>query len=500
MAKPQHIQWLREGVDSWNTRRSQAKLPNDPGFIFPDFRGTDLFSELRGSGYKETLGFLSVKGFFLDDINLEHGRFQNTQLQHFSFRRANLKQAEFKGASLWGSDLSDAKLNGADLNSADLLGVDLRGAELIRANLTRAILHGAKLEGANLQNATLSDTDFTNTQPWTSILFPDPKDLVKTPHNLPKEIGKIGDLAHIRQSLEDPYKNSWEGTSFNNGYMFYFRGEGDDSWELRPYIMRKEKAILRDKEGEMLLDLMSKRPEDFIGATSALSQWVIAQHHGLKTRLLDITRNPLVALFHACEHPSDSSGDVLAVDGTFHVFVVPKDIVKTFESDAVSVVANLAKLPRSEQDRLMGTSLAPDKNALKEPFDRTNKYFRTMRRLYHYIRQEKPHFKEQIDIRDLFRIFVVEPQQSFERIRVQSGALLLSAFHERFETEEVLKLNKNTPIYHHYKLTVPADKKDEIADELKFLNMTREVLFPGLDTAAEAIVKRYEEHNSRKTE
>ena len=86
--------------------------------------------------------------------------------------------------------------------------------------------------------------------------------------------------------------------------------------------------------------------------------------------------------------------------------------------------------------------------------------------------------------------------QSFERIRAQSGAFLISALHERFETEKIRELNKNTPVYHHYKLTVPADSKNSILDELKLLNITSEVLFPGLDKAAEAIVKRYEKRNS----
>ena len=499
MADPKHMEWLREGVNSWNARLQQQKPFPDPNFFRPNFIGANLTSGLEESACKTREGFfLFTKGFVLDGINLRGGLFQNAQLPYFSLRDANLAQAQFEKAELWNSDLRSAKLDGANLTDAYLSNVDLQGAKLTYADLTRAQLAGAKLNGADLRKAILSGADFTNTQPWTSILFPDPRGPVAAPSDSLEKVGKIGDLAIVRQSLEDHYKNSSKETSFNDDYLFYFRGEGNNSWKLSPYIMRKGKAVLRNKEGEMLLDLMSRRPEDFIGATSALSQWVIAQHHGLKTRLLDITRNPLVALFHACEHPSDSSGKILSRNGILHVFVVPKSIVKTFDSDAVSVVTNLAKLPRSEQDRLMGKLVGPGETPSIEELllDRTNKYFHIMDRLYHYIRQEKPHFKERIDIRDFFRVFVVEPQQSFERIRVQSGAFLFSAFHERFKTGEILKLNKNTPVYHHYKITVPANSKNEILDELKFLNITREVLFPGLDTAAEAIVKRYEKLNS----
>ncbi len=496
MADQQHIQWLREGVDSWNARRLPAKFFSHPNFFFPDFIGANLLLLLQGAGYKVRKVLPSGEGFILDGINLNSGFFRDAQLPYFSFRGANFEMARFEKALLSSTDFSNANLQGANFTDAFFMDANLQGTDLTGANFTRAKLVGVDLRGANLRKAILDSTDLTGAQPWTSILFPDPQGPVTAP-DYPKEVKKIGDLAIIRQSFEDHYKNSMKGISFNDGYMFYFRGEGNHSWKLSPYIMREEKTVLRNKEGEMLLDLMSQRPEDFIGATSALSQWVIAQHHGFKTRLLDITRNPLVALFHACEHPLDSSGKILHVDGILHVFVVPKNIVKTFDSDAISVVTNLAKLPRSQQDRLMGqrvesSELTPEKIV----FDRTNKYFHIMDRLYHYIRQEKPHFREQIDIKDFFRVFVVEPQQSFERIRVQSGAFLLSAFHERFETEEILKFNKNTPVYHHYKVNVPVDRKDKILDELKFLNITREVLFPGLDTAAEAILKRYEKRNS----
>ena len=71
-----------------------------------------------------------------------------------------------------------------------------------------------------------------------------------------------------------------------------------------------------------------------------------------------------------------------------------------------------------------------------------DEYHEAMGRLYHFIHEEKPYFKIRIDPRDFFRVFVVEPQQSFERIRAQSGAFLISAFHERFERDEIRKIQR----------------------------------------------------------
>ena len=126
----------------------------------------------------------------------------------------------------------------------------------------------------------------------------------------------------------------------------YFRGESRCSWELRPSAMRSEAGPV---EGQLLLELMSRRPQDFSGVTSALAQWVLAQHHGLPTRLLDITRNPLVGLFHACEERNSQDKD-----GCLHTFAVPQTLIKPFNSDAIGIIANFAKLFAYEQSLLMG--------------------------------------------------------------------------------------------------------------------------------------------------
>ena len=82
---------------------------------------------------------------------------------------------------------------------------------------------------------------------------------------------------------------------------------------------------------------------------------------------------------------------------------------------------------------------------------------------------------------------MVEPQQSSERIRAQSGAFLVSAFHERFERRQILEQNPGIPVYEYYPLVIPGDSKSDIMDVLQLLQITRENLFPGLDSSARAV-------------
>ena len=253
--------------------------------------------------------------------------------------------------------------------------------------------------------------------------------------------------------------------------LLYFRGESQCRWELRPSVMRDG---LAEYEGEMLTEFMTRRPEAFNGVNYALAQWGLAQHYGLKTRFLDITRNPLVALFHACEKDSGAAGRI-------HVFGVPRPIIKSFNSDTISIIANLAKLTQERQYALLGHS------------GRSNEeeYARAMGLLLQLIRIEKPYFEERINLEDLYQVFVIEPQQSHDRIRAQAGAFLTSAFHHRFERNEVLRHNDRITIYAHDMLSIPSESKPVIIDELQLLNITRETLFPGLDESTGEITERY---------
>lgn len=444
MANPEHIEWLLEGVEAWNARRI------DTPFV-PDLSGANIpesfYNDGQFSSWQDFDGrpYLEVEAIPLSGVN-----FAGADLTGAILSPANFAEAIFRGAKLVGADLSGTSLTKADLSFANLYETDLSNAGL----------RGVKLEGTNVQKAHLY---------WQSKP-PEPYELrhwhVKTVSEL---LNKVLDIDEHYQSKRGEFR-------------LYFRGECRCGWPLRPSIMR---GSLVSHEGNMLEELASRRPEEFKGLSSALEQWVLAQHHKLSTRFLDVTKNPLVALFNACGGSEDDPARYKDEAGRLHIFVVPRSLVKPFTSDTIRVIASFAKLSQGEQIALQREG----------SFGFGPTYSHSLRRLYYFIRQENPYFEELVDPRHLCQVFVVEPQQTPERVRTQSGAFLVSALHSRFEKREVLDRTPYIPIYDHFMLTIPSshrlDLKTPILKDLAMLNITRETLFPGLDSSAEAINKRY---------
>ena len=422
MANPEHIQWLLEGVDAWNARRTED-------IIYPDFAGVDFFKEFDDAGKVEPGD--NPGSFVLP-----------------SLAGVNLSSANLCGAFLIGLDLSNANFSGAYLRNACLVPNNLVGANFFAARPWQANLHFKAY--------------YTTASPE---VYPEEQAPVEVVRSIPDLLVKI-------QRIKSLYQNHHEEVAY------YFRGEPSTEWELRPSVARNNAT--KENEGEMLRSLMSRRPDDFRETTTALSQWVLAQHHKLNTRFLDVTKNPLVALFFACE-----SSDHTEKAGRLHIFAVPKSLVKPYDSDTISVIANFAKLTRPEKSLLLGKR----DNAVG--MLGSNSYHGTIRRLYQFIRQEKPYFEERIDPSILYQVFVVEPQQSPERIRTQSAAFLVSAFHELFDRRDIRNWNSDIPVYANYRVTIPQEAKSNVLEDLALLNITQETMFPGLDSSAAAITRHY---------
>ena len=199
------------------------------------------------------------------------------------------------GANLKGAHLCSADLTGANLEKADLTEANLSGAILNSANLCSSDRHETKLIGANLSNVKL----------WKAILYPENKFPKQYLREKPS-VDSIGEFLEIIRKVKNWYVNT---TNTKEEVLIYFRGEPKCGWPLTPSVVREDFV---KHESDMLLDLVSRRPEEFNGLPYALAQIVLAQHHELKTRLLDVSKNPLVALFNACGGYKDDAKNVQA--------------------------------------------------------------------------------------------------------------------------------------------------------------------------------------------
>lgn len=273
----------------------------------------------------------------------------------------------------------------------------------------------------------------------------------------------------------------------------YFRGQNKDFSNTLPSLIRNENYL--KNEDKLINDFITKYPELFGDCQNNFDRLALMQHHQLPTRLLDLTSNPLVALYFAVERSNENTDkDSDKKDGKIFPFTNFPDQVPLYQSltddhfenmfseftpirgnnrqflkspfsDEIEIESSLARLNGDDRNNVLyevndfyktlnsvdakpqtyWSSLYADiVNSSENPRDQGNllktyeflNKISSTKRLYHEIKKDIGDFEAKINPLELFVPKIVTPRIIDQRIKNQRGLFMFVPFVCKFGFKE----------------------------------------------------------------
>lgn len=149
-----------------------------------------------------------------------------------------------------------------------------------------------------------------------------------------QEWGTINNVGELVKRL-----TSMHSKKSDSNIQLFYRGESKNfDTKLLPLIYRPGSK----DESFYYYDAITNFAQEFQNLSS-LSRLAKMQHYCYFTRLLDLTSNPLVALYFACNKNKDENG---------YFYILKTEEVLNYDSDRVLLLSCLSHLKRTQQNSL----------------------------------------------------------------------------------------------------------------------------------------------------
>lgn len=164
---------------------------------------------------------------------------------------------------------------------------------------------------------------------------------------------------HIAQNFEELHRIL---DAYGKDYTWVYRGQADARWKLIPKAGRIRLTV--DNERTHFFT-WKRRAVEYTSANPRTNwDWIaIAQHHGLATRLLDWSTNPLVAAYFATLGVPECDGALYALNCRSEV---PYDEVEPLDYEGIALYRPFAVAARISRQSAIFTVHGPAESILDD--------------------------------------------------------------------------------------------------------------------------------------